>query len=80
MLSDNSDVLERIAHALLERETLATKELDLLLKNQELPPIEETLVKPTSATTETGTGEKKKPESNGGFSGGNVPDPEPMPS
>jgi cell division protease FtsH len=76
LLVDNRDVLDRIAHALLERETLETGELDLLLKNQELPPLEEVIQDKSAA----GTDEKSEPEPSTGFSGGNIPDPEPMPS
>jgi cell division protease FtsH len=76
LLVDNRDVLDRVAHALLERETLETDELDLLLKNQDLPPFEKVI----RDTTFKGTKETPESESSGGFSGGNVPDPEPMPS
>ena len=76
LLVDNRDVLDRVALALLERETLETEELDLLLKNQDLPPLEK-VVRDASAK---GTKETPESESSGGFSGGSVPDPEPMPS
>ena len=76
LLVDNRDVLDRIALALLERETLGTADLDLLLNNQELPPLQE-VIQDESAK---GTDKKSESEPSGGFSGGNVPDPEPMPS
>ncbi|MBQ7456020.1 MAG: ATP-dependent zinc metalloprotease FtsH [Desulfovibrio sp.] len=41
LLEDNVDTLHRIAEALLERETITGEELDLLLANQPLPPLEE---------------------------------------
>ena len=76
LLADNRDILDRIAHALLERETLGTGDLDLLLRNLELPPLEE-VIQDKSAK---GADKKSESEPSGGFSGGNVPDPEPMPS
>ena len=68
------DVLDRIAMALLERETLETSDLDLILKNEDLPPFEKVIEESSTS------GGKPKPESSGGFPGGGVPDPEPMPS
>jgi cell division protease FtsH len=76
LLTENRDVLDRIAMALLERETLNTADLDLLLKNIDLPPFEKVL-KDTPAPSVT---EKPESEPNDGLTGGNVPDPEPMPS
>ncbi|MGH7582499.1 MAG: ATP-dependent zinc metalloprotease FtsH [Gemmatimonadales bacterium] len=38
LLNENRDLLERIAQALLERETIDRDDLDLLMKNQPLPP------------------------------------------
>ncbi len=38
LLTDHRDLLERIAHALLERETIDREDLDLLANNQPLPP------------------------------------------
>ena len=76
LLIDNRDVLDRIAMALLERETLNTADLDLLLKNIDLPPFEKVL----EDTTAPNVTEKPESEPNDGFTGGNVPDPEPMPS
>ncbi len=75
-LVDNRDVLDRIATALLERETLETDELDLLLKNEELPPLEKVIHDPVQKDADS----KPESESSGGFSGDGVPDPEPMPS
>ena len=74
LLIDNRDVLDRIAMALLERETLETSDLDLILKNEDLPPFEKVIEESSTS------GGKPKPESSGGFPGGGVPDPEPMPS
>ena len=37
-LTENADLLQRLAHALLERETLNGEEIDLLVKGETLPP------------------------------------------
>ncbi|MBQ9405277.1 MAG: ATP-dependent zinc metalloprotease FtsH [Desulfovibrio sp.] len=42
LLHDNEETLHRIAQALLERETLTGEELDLLMDNKELPPLDNT--------------------------------------
>ncbi|SCM74311.1 ATP-dependent zinc metalloprotease FtsH [uncultured Desulfovibrio sp.] len=40
LLKDNVEVLHRIAQALLDRETITGEELDLLLEDKELPPLD----------------------------------------
>ena len=40
LLEENEEILHRIARALLERETITGDELDLLMENRELPPME----------------------------------------
>jgi len=40
ILSDNRDVLERIARALIEREVLDANEIKLLVEGRELPPVQ----------------------------------------
>ena len=40
LLKDNEEILHRIAAALLERETITGDELDLLMNNEKLPPID----------------------------------------
>ncbi len=40
ILSDNRDLLERIARALIEREVLDANEIKLLVDGQELPPVQ----------------------------------------
>jgi len=40
VLSDNRDVLERIARALIEREVLDANEIKMLVEGQELPPVQ----------------------------------------
>jgi cell division protease FtsH len=44
ILEKEDDLLERIAQALLERETLARTEIDLLDQGKELPPMEKILL------------------------------------
>lgn len=41
LLEDNADTLHRIAAALLERETISGEDLDLLMENKALPPMEQ---------------------------------------
>jgi cell division protease FtsH len=40
IVSDNRDILERIAKALIEREVLDAAELKMLVDNQQLPPVQ----------------------------------------
>ena len=40
LLQDNEETLHRIARALLDRETITGEELDLLMENRELPPLD----------------------------------------
>ncbi len=40
LLRDNEEALHRIAQALLDRETITGEELDLLLEDKELPPLD----------------------------------------
>ncbi len=41
LLKDNEETLHRIARALLERETISGEELDLLMDNKPLPPMDD---------------------------------------
>jgi len=78
LLKDNRDILNRIAEALLERETLETKGLDLLLRGEPLPALES-----PSADQEEASEDSAEPdpaEQKKGFPGGKIPDPEPVPS
>ena len=77
LLSDNRDSLERIAEALLERETLETSDLELLVAGQPLPPMPTPPV--STSETEGGSGSKREPEPEPeDVAGGKLPDPEPM--
>jgi cell division protease FtsH len=40
LISDNRDMLERIARALIEREVLDANEIKMLVENQQLPPVQ----------------------------------------
>ena len=72
LLIDNRDKLDSIAEALLERETLETKDLKLLMEGQSLPDL------PTLSEDEADAQKKSESEPRKGLGG--VPDPEPMPS
>lgn len=41
LLKDNEEILHRIAKALLDRETITGDDLDLLMRNKELPPLDQ---------------------------------------
>jgi cell division protease FtsH len=74
MLIDRRDVLDKIAHSLLERETLDESDLRLLLEGRELPALPEPTrtAAPPRATSET-EGARRR------FGDKPVPDPEPVP-
>ena len=78
LLTDNRAVLDSIADALLERETLETSDLERLAAGEPLPPM------PTPPATPSGSGgARAKSSDDSGESdlgGGKLPDPEPMPS
>ncbi|HKX46262.1 MAG TPA: ATP-dependent zinc metalloprotease FtsH [Planctomycetota bacterium] len=72
ILLDNRVRLDRIAEALLERETLETSDLELLLRGDELPPM-----RPASTEVRVEEAGSKRPQN---VPGGKLPDPEPFPS
>ena len=80
LLVDNRDLLNRVAESLLERETLDSTQLKLLLRGEALPalpPIEE------SPSPESASGSHGQRDDDSGRAddkrSGNLPDPEPMP-
>ncbi|HXV37464.1 MAG TPA: ATP-dependent zinc metalloprotease FtsH [Myxococcota bacterium] len=72
LLSDNRATLDRVAEALLERETLDTAELELLVAGKPLPPLPLAI----GETPPVEPGGSSKPA---GFAGDAIPDPEPVP-
>jgi cell division protease FtsH len=78
ILQDNRPLLDAIAEALLERETLEGKDLELLRRGEPLPPVP--VPEPgTGGRGRTGSGSGQK-EPRTGLGGITDPDPEPMPS
>jgi cell division protease FtsH len=73
-LSERRDALDRIAVALLERETLGEQELALLLEGRELPPLPLPEPKPVPSVRKA-PGRVAAP-----FGDDRIPDPEPLPS
>ncbi len=78
-LMGHRDALDRIAEALLERETLGEPEIQLLLQGTPLPPlpVPETLEKPAVGAALSAGEKEEKPS---GFPDKPIPDPEPVPS
>jgi cell division protease FtsH len=72
LLIDNRDTLDRIAVSLLERETLEGKDLDILMKGGDLPPL--------PILAEDSAEPKPPPEKEPRRGLGGIPDPEPIPS
>jgi cell division protease FtsH len=78
LLAENRDKLDRIAQALLERETLESSELESLLRGE---PLEE--LRTGTALADEGTvrpGSRDEPRGDADITGSKIPDPEPMPS
>jgi cell division protease FtsH len=70
ILTVNRDKLDAIAESLLERETLETSDLALLVNGQELPPMRAPSEEDSGNSTNSGEG----------IEGDGLPDPEPFPS
>ncbi|MCA9771290.1 MAG: cell division protein FtsH, partial [Myxococcales bacterium] len=62
ILQEEIELLHAIAQALLERETLDRKEIDLLLRGEPLPPLPKIVPPPPSGgdSTEGSTGEREE--------------------
>ena len=75
LLTEHREALDRIAAALLERETLGEKELNLLLEGQVLPP----LPLPEEPSAAEAPGGKEADSAEAGFGEKGIPDPEPIP-
>jgi cell division protease FtsH len=77
LLEENRDSLDRIAMALLERETLETSDLDRLLAGEELPPLPPVVPDAEDRRDVPPSSADKVEKDLGG--GGGLPDPEPIP-
>jgi len=75
-LLERREVLDRIAAALLERETLDTADLRLLLAGEPLAPL---IPPPKAGDAPAEPRREAKPEALPKFPGKKLPDPEPMP-
>jgi cell division protease FtsH len=62
LLSENRDKLDRLAQALLERETLDSSEIDAAMEGRELPPNQRVII-PTYSEKQKNRTEKKRPAS-----------------
>ncbi|MGE4653184.1 MAG: ATP-dependent zinc metalloprotease FtsH [Myxococcota bacterium] len=75
LLTENRDALDRISDALLERETLGTEDLALLLEGRPLPPVPVLVEEDDEAAPNSPMPERES----SAFPGENLPDPEPVP-
>ncbi len=78
LLAERREVLDRIAAALLERETLDTADLKMLLAGEVLPPLAISSSPKTDEASEKSQRDSRS-EPRTPFSGKKLPDPEPMP-
>ena len=77
LLDEHRDKLDRISSALLERETLESEELKLLVEGKPLPALPRP---PTTSKSDTHPPRERAPAgASGGFRGDKLPDPEPVP-
>jgi cell division protease FtsH len=74
-LVSHRDVLDRIADALLERETLEAPDLKLILAGEALPPLPPAPVPPAPPSEPAA---RRRPERAKEFPGDKLPDPEPV--
>jgi cell division protease FtsH len=79
LLTENRELLNTIAETLLERETLEGPQLDLLLRGEPLPELKPETSGDSDSSPRPTRGERDE-DLAGGKAGGNIPDPEPMPS
>ena len=78
IITENRDSLEKMALALLDRETLNASEIKEII-NGKIPPVggEDTKVEPEGAAPSDKTDQKKSNDDTGGIMGGGLPDPHP---
>lgn len=70
ILSDNIDKLHRLSLVLLEREILDAEEIDMVLRGEQLPPVEKEVIKASSQMQDAEKEKKKKEDSS--FTPGNI--------
>ena len=80
LLVENREVLAAMATALLERETLETKDLERLIQGEELPPLPSPLVPDDPEPAPESPAPTSEETEEFPASGSKLPDPEPMPS
>jgi len=83
LLTDNRELLDTVTESLLERETLDGPQLQLLLRGEPLPELKTSASEDSSASAQPTRGERDEDlegDKTGGTTGGNIPDPEPLPS
>ena len=73
LLAENRELLDSIATALLERETLEGRDLEALRRGEELPVLGSLLSDDDDPKKRGGSGKEQKD-----FPGGRIPDPEPI--
>jgi cell division protease FtsH len=81
LLLDNREMLDNIAEALLERETLEGPQLEILMRGEALPELRS--VEDLAIETARKAGARGRSDETGRVEdkpGGKIPDPEPMPS
>ena len=78
MLTDRRDLLDAVAAALLERETLEGPQLQMLLRGEPLPALGVDGAAGAGSSPRPTRGERDEDVPEGG-AGSKLPDPEPMP-
>ena len=78
IITEHRDSLEKMALALLDRETLNASEIKEIIKGK-IPPVggDETKVEPEGVAPSAKTTQKKSNDDSGGIMGGGLPDPHP---
>ncbi len=83
LLTDHRETLDRVAEALLERETLERSQLAILLRGEALPelgPVEAGSAGAAKSSGSRSGRDDKSDRAEDRPTGGKIPDPEPMPS
>ena len=77
LLADNRGILDQIAEALLERETLERRDMELLLAGEPLPPLPLPVAEPVEEPAAAAAAASEDDSED--VPDGNLPDPEPIP-